>query len=219
MSTFVLTSTDAPSGLQKFAIAALRLCGWSVLFAPLPGPRGVAIVYPHTSNWDFFFGLLAKWAIGVPFHWLGKPSLFRWGLGSFMRAVGGEPVERGGSTGAIARLAKRIQDADEYWLALAPEGTRQFRPQWRSGFYHIALAARAPVGIVCIDYRARQVRFVEHVTLTGNLAADLAAIRAKYPPGAGFHPRLESPIVFGGPETASAANGDAVQSKERSAHD
>ena len=38
--------------------------GWHVRFDGLPGPKGIAIVYPHTSNWDFVLGLLAKWTLG-----------------------------------------------------------------------------------------------------------------------------------------------------------
>lgn len=219
MSSSVLTVAKAPTWLQKFAIIALRLCGWSVAFAPLPGPRGVAIVYPHTSNWDFVFGLLAKWAIGLPFHWLGKPALFRWGLGSLMRKIGGEPVERSSSTGAIARLATRIRESEQYWLALAPEGTRQYRPQWRSGFYHIALAAKVPIGIVCFDYRTRQVRFVDHVTPTGDLPTDLANISEKYSPLMAFNPSLASPVIFGGPTQETAAAPAASRALRPSARD
>jgi 1-acyl-sn-glycerol-3-phosphate acyltransferase len=63
--------------LARSARAALGLLGWRVAFDGLPGPKGVAIVYPHTSNWDFVLGLLAKWTIGLPTRWVGKESLFK----------------------------------------------------------------------------------------------------------------------------------------------
>lgn len=203
MSSHILTVAGATSGLQKFAIRFLALCGWTVAFAPLPGPRGVVIVYPHTSNWDFMYGLLGKWAIGEPFHWLGKDSLFRFGLGPFMRAVGGEPVERGSSTGAISRLAQRIRNADHYWLALAPEGTRKYRPNWRSGFYHLALEAGVPLGVVRLDYRAKQVRFVDYLELSGDLQKDIASIAALYEGCDGYKPVNAAPIVFGNADNSA----------------
>jgi hypothetical protein len=83
-----------PTVGQRAALRALNLFGWNVRFKPLPGPHGVAVVYPHTSNWDFPVGLLAKWAVGLPFSWLGKESLFRGAPGVAMRAWGGMPVER-----------------------------------------------------------------------------------------------------------------------------
>jgi 1-acyl-sn-glycerol-3-phosphate acyltransferase len=52
--------------LSAFARTLLRLFGWRVDFDGLPGPKGVLIVYPHTSNWDFVIGLLAKWTIALP---------------------------------------------------------------------------------------------------------------------------------------------------------
>ena len=63
--------------LRASARALLALFGWQVRFDGLPGPKGIAIVYPHTSNWDFILGLLAKWTLGLPIRWVGKESLFR----------------------------------------------------------------------------------------------------------------------------------------------
>lgn len=198
MTEHFLTTKTVSSALQRFAVRALALIGWRVNFKPLPGPRGVIIVYPHTSNWDFIIGLLAKWAIGVPLRWLGKEALFKGVcgtlLGPFFRATGGEPIERGASTGAIERIASRMQAADFYWLALAPEGTRKYRDHWRSGFYHIALTAGVPLGVATIDYRTRQVRLVEYVTLSGDLDADLSCIQQAYQSTRGCIPELASPI-------------------------
>jgi 1-acyl-sn-glycerol-3-phosphate acyltransferase len=200
MSDHFLDAAALPTRWQRFSLRVLALFGWRVNVAPLPGPRGVVVVYPHTSNWDFVIGLFAKWALGIRFRWLGKESLFSGGVGSllgpFFRACGGEPIERSVSTGAIERLATRVKTADHYWLALAPEGTRKYREHWRSGFYHIALAADVPVGIACIDYGRRQVRMVDYLTLSGNTMDDLAAIRAAYRDCRGRRHELASPIVF-----------------------
>lgn len=200
MTDRFLTSSNVPTRRQRLAVRVLACFGWRVNFQPLPGPRGVLIVYPHTSNWDFPIGLLAKWAIGVHFRWLGKESLFHGPLGSLLgpvfRAWGGEPIERGTSTGAIERLAQRIQAADHYWLALAPEGTRKYRPSWRSGFYHIALTAKVPLGLVCIDYRTRQVRLADYLVLSGEQEADLRTIRAAYANCVGLKPDCAAPIEF-----------------------
>ena len=57
------------------------------------------------------------------------------------------PVERDATTGAIARLAQHIKEADHCWLVLAPEGTRKYRRYWRSGFYYLTLTAAVPLGI------------------------------------------------------------------------
>lgn len=208
MSDHFLTFSGLPSVWQRFALRLLALFGWRVNFAPLPGPRGVVIVYPHTSNWDFIVGLLAKWAIGVQFRWLGKESLFCGItgalLGPWFRAWGGEPIERGASTGAIERLALRIKSADSYWLALAPEGTRKYRSHLRSGFYHIALAAEVPLGLACIDYRTKQIRLIDYTMLSGNVGTDLAHIRDVYRDCRGLKPECAAPIEFATPAVSPA---------------
>lgn len=214
MADHYLTPRSLHTRFQRCALRALALFGWRVNFAPLPGPRGVLIVYPHTSNWDFIIGLLAKWAMGVRFRWLGKEALFSGAcgmlLGPFFRACGGEPIARSASTGAIDRLAQRINAADFYWLALAPEGTRQYRDGWRSGFYHIALSARVPLGMACIDYQKKEVRLVDYALLAGDAAADLARIRDAYRDAHGLRPDCAAPVSFAaeqhGPQAAETTS-------------
>ena len=82
-------------------------------FDGLPGPKGIAIFYPHTSSWDFVLGLVAKWSLGVPLRWIGKESLFRGltgaTLGRLMRLWGGRPVDRAQASGAVEQLAQLFQ--------------------------------------------------------------------------------------------------------------
>ena len=204
MSDFLLIPQKLPRRSQRWALRALALFGWNVHFAPLPGPRGVLIVYPHTSNWDFPIGILAKWAVGVPIHWLGKEALFKGScgllLGRLFRRMGGEPIERRASTGAIERLGQHIRAADWYWLALAPEGTRKHRPYWRSGFYHIAMAAKVPLALAYIDYATRTVGVIDYAHLTGDVERDLARIQAAYAGRCGLHPEMAAPIKLAPPK-------------------
>jgi len=200
MLSHQLIPAELPRFSQRIAARLLAWLGWRVRFAPLPAPRGVMVVYPHTSNWDFPVGILAKWAIGVPIRWLGKEALFSGAFGfcfgRLMRYLGGEPIERRTSTGAIERLAQRMRAADFYWLAITPEGTRGYRPHWRSGFYHIALAAKVPLALAFIDFATRTIGVVEHLGLSGDIEADMARIRAAYAGCQGLHPQLAAPIVL-----------------------
>jgi hypothetical protein len=97
---------------------------------------------PAHLELDFFVGLLAKWAVGLQFRWLAKDSLFRGVMGVIMRYWGGVAVDRSAPQGAIRRLAEDMLASKWFWLAITPEGTRGYRPYWKSGFYRIALAAR-----------------------------------------------------------------------------
>lgn len=178
----------------------LHLAGWRVTFEGLPALQGVVVAYPHTSNWDFIVGILAKWTMGIPAHFWAKDSLFRVPLfGAWLRWVGGLPVDRSGARGAVGQTVdtfrKYARDHRLLWLAAAPEGTRKWTPGWRSGFYQVALGAGVPVGIVRLDWGRREVRFVDFITLNGNEADDFARLAAAFEGARGYHPEQGSPIV------------------------
>ncbi|MDP1977747.1 1-acyl-sn-glycerol-3-phosphate acyltransferase [Undibacterium sp.] len=200
MADFLLEKKAVATRTQRVAISILGVFGWRVRYRPLPGPRGVIIVAPHTSNWDFMVGILAKLAIGMPFHFIAKSSLFEGitgaTLGQLVRYLGGEPVERGVSTGAIARLAEKINRADWYWMAIAPEGTRSLKPYWRSGFYHIATSANVPLGCAYFDFTKREVSLVDYLDMTGERERDMTSIAAIYQGVQGCRPALASPVTL-----------------------
>lgn len=197
MSDYVLRTASLPTWRQRLALRVLHVFGWSIRFKPLPGPHGIAVVYPHTSNWDFFVGLVAKWAVGVPFRWLAKESLFHGPTGALMRYWGGLPVERRSApTGATQRLADRINASDWMWVAITPEGARAHRPHWKSGFYHLALAAKVPLVLIALDFGKKEIRVLDELRLTGNQDADMAAIRASYQGVTALYPDQAAPIML-----------------------
>jgi len=160
----------------------------------------VVIVYPHTSNWDFPIGYLARLAAELPLSWLGKDALFRGPAGPIFRRMGGVPVKRGARAGVITALAQEFERRPWLWIALAPEGTRAFTDHWKSGFYHLARAADVPVGIASIDWARRRVTLREYFTLRGDPEADLARLREAYRGMRGHHPEQASTIRFRGGE-------------------
>lgn len=186
----------APTLARRWARRLLGLFGWSVDIAWPPEPRGVIVVYPHTSNWDFIVGIIARYAAGLPVQWLGKDTLF-WGLlGALFRSWGGIPVNRRQSTGFIGQLLEEFRRRPWMWVVFTPEGTRSYRDYWKSGFYHLALDAKVPVGLAFIDYGRRIVGLQRYLALTGDVERDLDAMRAVYAGKAAKHPELAGPIRF-----------------------
>src|SRR5712691_7887402 len=140
-----------PTPVQRTARWLLALAGWSVDLPWPPEPRGIIVVYPHTSNWDFVVGILAL-------------------------------------------LAAEFRRRSWLWLALAPEGTRARTEHWKSGFYHLALAAGVPVGLGFLDYGRRVAGVTSWLWLSGDQGEDLAHIRAFYADKTGLHPALAGEI-------------------------
>ena len=187
--------------VSRLARLLLALFGWRVDVVPPPVPRCIIVVYPHTSNWDFVVGYLAKLAARLPFEWIGKDSLFRGPFGPMFRRMGGIPVNRRAPAGFVSQLAREFAERPRMmrmWLAITPEGTRGYTDRWRSGFYRLALEAHVPVGLAFIDWGARAVGLTTYLELSGDEAADLARIRAAYAGKVGKRPALAGAIRLGG---------------------
>ncbi len=210
MSDYLLRPAALPTWGQRTALRLLHLIGWRVRFKPLPGPHGIAVVYPHTSNWDFPIGLLGKWAVGLQFRWLAKDSLFRGPMGKLMRYWGGVAVDRSAPMGATRALAQQMLASNWCWVAITPEGTRGYRPHWKSGFYHLAATARVPLLLVYIDYRTKELGVVDTLELSGDVDRDMAAIAAVYEGRQALYPEHAAPIRL-----APARDGAAEPERKR----
>ena len=168
--------------------AMLRLFGWR-LEGELPNrSKFVAITAPHTSNWDFFFGISAIFALGVRVDWIGKHTLFRWPWGPFMRFLGGTPITRTEGEGVVAQIVEAMSGRDHFVLGLSPEGTRKRVDRWRTGFYHVARQAGAPILLTYFDYECKIVGIGPTFEPTGHIERDMSAIREFYRGRAGRHP-------------------------------
>ena len=174
----------------------LRIFRWRVTHLPPPAPKGVVIIYPHTSNWDFILGVLARSVIQLRMHWVGKHSLFRWPFETIMRGLGGIPIDRSEPQGLVDQLKREFDRYAEIFIVLTPEGTRSHTTHWKSGFYHIALGLKVPLGLATFDYSKRQIILTDWFWLTGDVERDLAHLRDVYRDTHGKHPEFAGEIRF-----------------------
>jgi 1-acyl-sn-glycerol-3-phosphate acyltransferase len=186
---------------SALARGVLALFGWRVDFAGLPGRQGVIAVYPHTSNWDFPVGLLAKWTMGLDVKFWGKDSLFRVPVfGAWMRWLGGVAINRSSANGMVGHTVAEMSAARaagrSFWLVVAPEGTRSLRPGWRSGFYRVAHGAQVPVLLATIDFGSKTIRVRDSLMLSGEPERDMAEIARLMGPVRGKRPALASPVTL-----------------------
>lgn len=179
---------------QRIARRLLRLVGWDVDPYIPPPAKYVLIVAPHTSNWDFPYGYLGKMALGLQLHWVGKHTLFRWPYGWLMRWLGGIPVDRRSRNNVIQQLADVFARRERLVIAITPEGTRSYTPNWKSGFYYTALAAKVPLAMGYIDYRRKRMGISEPFLPSGDLEADMERIRAFYADKTGRYPEKTGEI-------------------------
>ncbi|MFC3031703.1 lysophospholipid acyltransferase family protein [Pseudoalteromonas fenneropenaei] len=161
--------------------ALLRAMGWRVAGAFPSTSKFVAAVAPHTSNWDFIIGIAVKLSLGVKIRFLGKHTIFIWPFGMLLRHWGGIPVDRRAANGVVGEAGAIFAAHEQLILGIAPEGTRKYSKEWKTGFLHIAKAANVPVVPMALDYRNKTFVVMPEEYLGDDLGAELQRIKALFP--------------------------------------
>lgn len=191
MHRTIFTTPIVNTLLRGFSLGFLRLTGWRVEGQLPPGSaKAVLIAAPHTSNWDLPYTLMVAFALRLNVYWMGKQSIFRPPFRGVMRWLGGIPVNREQSTNLVAASVAAIRAADgPLQLIVPPEGTRSKTRYWKTGFYHIAVGAQVPIVMAYMDYHDKRSGLGPVFTPTGDIEADMAAIKAFYAPFKGKNAR------------------------------
>jgi len=157
------------------------LMGWRL--EPLPSffsRKHVIIGFPHTSNMDAIRAFTGFWIIRRTGHIMVKKEWFFWPVSLFLKALGGIPVNRGASQGVVEQMVEIFNTRNEFLLAIVPEGTRKKVPTIKTGFWHIAKAAK--VSIICwyLDNENKTARWLAEIIPGEDKIEDLIRIRDLY---------------------------------------
>lgn len=152
----------------------------------------IVIVAPHTSNWDFVIGIMARSILKVKnVKFIGKSQLFKWPYGFIFRAMGGHPVDRTKHNNLVEAVVDIFNAKEKFAMALAPEGTRKKVNKFKTGFYHIAIKAKIPIYKVGFDFSRKLIIVDKPFHPTGNMDKDMTLIMDFYRSIRGKHPELE----------------------------
>ena len=165
----------------------MQFSGWQFEGVLPDVPKIVIAVAPHTTNWDFVIGVAVLWALDIKISFLGKHTLFRGVFGTWMRSIGGIPVDRDSTHGVVGDVIQAFRQSERMVLALAPEGTRQLDKGFKKGFLHIAHGASVPVLLAYFDFSRKVVGFGPLLVTSGDVERDMKfvlnfyrLIRGKY---------------------------------------
>lgn len=142
--------------------------------------KAVAIISPHTSNLDAWYGFNALLGLDIHITVFGKDSLFHTPLKPLLKWIGVVPVVRESPQGYTQEIIEKINQSQGIWVGMAPEGTRKRADRIRSGFYHIATGANIPIVMFAFDYANKSIKILGVFYPTGDYQADLNAILHRY---------------------------------------
>ena len=151
--------------------------GWTKNVSEDHPGKFIICLAPHTSNWDFMLGQLYMRAEDMKINFLMKKEWFFWPLGPIFKRLGGIPVWRSKHTSMTDNLAETARQAKTFRLCITPEGTRSPNPDWKKGFYFIALKAELPILLYGIDYEKRLIECTKTIIPTGDLDQQMREIK------------------------------------------
>ena len=176
-----IKSTVSP-GWAKFCGKLLRRMGWESIGGPMKEKKAIVLGVPHTSVWDFLVSYLFYTQFGKVAHIMIKKEFFFWPLGPILRACGAVPVDRESAASMVRSLIHQMDQADEFHLAIAPEGTRKAVKRWKTGFHLIARETGATVYVGYYDWGRKRISVGEPIELTDDPKADMQRIYDIYRP-------------------------------------
>lgn len=176
--------------LRRVGGRLFALLGWRIEGNFPDLPKLVVIVAPHTSNWDFFIALFADLGLDLKASFLGKHTIFRFPVRGWLLRLGGVPVRRDARHNVVEQMQVVFAAHDQLVLAIAPEGTRKRVTEWKSGFWHIARAARVPIVPVALDYARRAVVIGAPFTPGPSFESDVRELRQFFARATPKHPHL-----------------------------
>lgn len=170
--------------------ALYKLMKWRVERTVDLPKKYIICLAPHTSNTDFFIGQLYMRAEGLHINFMMKKEWFFWPLGPLFKSIGGVPVHRSKHTRMTDALAETAIKSERFCLCITPEGTRSLNPEWKKGFYYIALKAKIPILLYGLDYKRKLIQCTRSFIPTGDIDKEMKEIKDYFKGFTGRHPEL-----------------------------
>ena len=180
-----------PKALQFLGKLVLSIFGWRVkgsISEDFSNQKLVVIVAPHTSNWDGIFGVATVAGLDAKITFIGKHTAFRYGLGGFLRYMGGIPVDRSKPGGIIRDAIDQIKKIDGSLIAMSPEGTRSKVKEWKTGFLRIAKELNTNIIPASLDFAKKEILLGKAFVPSGNNEEDIRALKEYYSVFTAKHP-------------------------------
>ena len=111
---------------------------------------------------------------------IGKHTVFKYGLGAFLRYMGGIPVDRSKPGGIIQDAINQIKEIDGSLIAMSPEGTRSKVKEWKTGFLRISKELNSKIILASLDFAKKEILLGKAFVPSGNNEKDIRYLKDYY---------------------------------------
>ena len=158
-----------------------KVMGWKIVGTIDPEiKKCVMMVLPHTSAHDFYLGIFTRGIVGLEMNFVAKKELFQFPFGAYFRYMGGAALDRTGGLNKVDTIAAIFDKKETFRLAVAPEGTRKYVSELKTGYYYIALKANVPIIPVAFDFGNKEVRFGKPLLPSGDYDSDIRILNQHF---------------------------------------
>lgn len=174
--------------LHRIGKFLLYLTDWK-FEGTIPNVKRIVIVAaPHTSNWDFIFGMFILFGIDIKANYLVKKSVFVPLFKIFLKKLGAIPVDRNNTELLVETIANYSKNNEGFLIVVQPEGTRKKVTKWKTGFLRIAKITDSVIIPMGLDYRTKTFRLEKAFNPTGDNEKDILALKHIFKDYKGRHP-------------------------------
>ena len=151
---------------MSFYSLVFKILGWKVDKTSLEKDKNsfpkkyLLLCEPHTSNWDFIYGLIAMKILKIHIRFVIKKEIMIWPLSIILKSLGAIPIDRkkqNNHESNVDIICKAINNMSSGAICISPKGTRSKTDRYKTGFFYIAKKTNIPVCMCYIDYKTKEI--------------------------------------------------------------
>ncbi len=157
---------------RKIGLFIFKHTGWTVDENLPPNiKKCIIIAVPHTSNWDFWYMIIAFSIYQLKIRFTIKKEWLRFPFTTLLNYLGAIAIDRsprlnGSRPSNVEAMTELFNNHEELRLVITPEGTRSNNNNWKTGFFHVAQNAQVPILLGYIDYKTKKAGIGKQITPT-----------------------------------------------------
>jgi 1-acyl-sn-glycerol-3-phosphate acyltransferase len=172
-----------------------RVLGWRIEGASVTEPKCILLTEPHTSNFDLL--IVFYWALKVRRRvwFIIKKETETWFvIGKVLRWAGAIFIDRSAPMSTLKAILREVRAHEQFVLLIAPTGTRHYTEGWKPGFYYLAQKTNMPLIPCGADFARKRAVIAPPVFPSGDIHADIEAMRPFYEQITPKHPERAAPV-------------------------